>query len=593
MALLSGRDCFSLMPTGGGKSLIYQFPSLIHKDGVSLVISPLIALMKDQADSLKAKGIPAEVCNSSQDELTQMKALSAAVQGKIRLLFISPERAVSESFLRIFVKMKVNLLVVDEAHCVSQWGHDFRPEYRRLATLRESYPGDRFPICALTATATPKVRKEIVQSLGMDEPVIQVQSFYRKNLKFSVEYPERNSEKESLLEVYLSPWKEKNFPGRAIIYCSTRAQVDSVYQFLNQQKYPVGKYHAGRTDGIRERTQTAYAMGKVKILVATNAFGMGIDHPDVRLVLHYQVPASLESYYQEAGRAGRDGYPSQCVLFFMNADLGIQNFIISKESNRKLGDSLLKYIKEYGHSSLCRQEILCAYFGEKIQACGECDNCRGRSESQIRYLEREEKKSAKKEKLASAHISEEEKEVIVQAIRDLDGKYGKTSVAAMLKGSRSKDVLRKKLDREHSYGALSRIPESAILRFIEDGLENRTFSQKGDKYPKVYLTSAPPKPKKRIKAGLSAYGSEDGSDSGIKKRKTTVNTRIIRQLRNYRDSQARKLKWKKFMVLHNSVIKRIADELPRNHEELARIKGLGEAKVDRFGNDILKILNNY
>ncbi|WCL48817.1 RecQ family ATP-dependent DNA helicase [Leptospira sp. GIMC2001] len=580
-ALLEGKDVFTLLPTGAGKSLIYQFVSIMKEKGITVVISPLIALMKDQTDSLRAKGISAETCNSSQDELTQMKTLSLAVQGKIRLLFVSPERALSESFLRIFYKMDVNFLVVDEAHCVSQWGHDFRPEYRMLAKLRESHPKSNFPIAALTATATPKVGEDIVRSLGMKAALRIQQSFFRPNLRFRIEYPERASDKEEILLKYLEPWRSRNPKGRVIIYCATRAQVDDLYNNLNLRKFSVGKYHAGRTEGIRERTHNAYASGKVKILIATNAFGMGIDHPDVRMVLHYQVPASLESYYQEAGRAGRDGDRSECILFYHNADLAIQSFILSKEANRKKGDSLLGTIREFGKSEDCRQVFLCKYFGEDVKPCGICDNCEKNHLGRNAYLEREEKKETVRLKKRSHVFSEEEEKIVLDTVRTLDGKYGKTSVAAMLKGSRSKDVLRKKLERYPQYGTLSHIPESSIVRLLEDGLEKKLFAQKGDKYPKIYLASSPPT--KRIKSQPSESVN----------RSVTTNTLILRQLKSFRDAQARKLRWKKFMVLQNPVLKRIAEDMPKDLDELASIKGMGDAKIDKFGEQILQILSKF
>ncbi|MCC5816363.1 MAG: ATP-dependent DNA helicase RecQ [Leptospira sp.] len=584
-SLLDGKDTFALLPTGAGKSLIYQFVATFVESGITIVISPLIALMKDQAESLKALGTPAESCNSSQDELSQMKALSLAVQGKIRVLFISPERALSASFLRIFEKMDVNYLVVDEAHCVSQWGHDFRPEYRQLALLRDNHSKKQFPICALTATATLKVREDIIKSLGMKNHETHIGSFYRPNLKFRVEFPEKATHKESLLLDYLKPWKEKlsqTQSGRAIIYCATRAQVDEVYNLLNSHKFQVGKYHAGITDGIRERTQNAYAQGKVRILVATNAFGMGIDHPDVRLVLHYQAPASLESYYQEAGRAGRDGKDSQCVLFFHNADLAIQSFILSKEKNTKSGSSLLGMIREYGRTEECRQVFLTKYFGETIQNCGSCDNCQATHKGRDAFNQKETTKKIKKEALSTYEFSDEETDILMNTVMALNGKFGKTSLAAMLRGSKSKDVLRKKLDREKYYGSLNHIPEQALVRFFENGLEKKIFTTKGDKYPKILIPNVPVR-KKAI-----------DPNAPVKVKKTpTTNTLILRKLQNYRDTQARKLKWKKYMVMQNNVLKKIAEDMPSSEEELYRVKGMGQSKVEKFGADILAILENF
>ncbi len=582
-SVLEGKDTFTILPTGAGKSLIYQMATVLLENGLTIVISPLIALMKDQSDSLKSRGILSEVCNSTQDELTQMKVLSLAVQGKIKILFISPERATSDSFQRIFQKMNPCLLVIDEAHCVSQWGHDFRPSYRLLAKLRESHSKKKFPILALTATATSKVIDDTIRNLGMVNALTVRSSFFRENLKFSVEYPERGSDKKNLLLKFLEPWKNKTEKGRCIIYCATRAQVDEVYEYLKSEGFVAGKYHAGRTDGIREKIQNAYSVGKVRILIATNAFGMGIDHPDVRLVLHYQAPASMEAYYQEAGRAGRDGLLSKCVLFFHNADLSVQQFILSKETNRKSGESLLGYMREYGKSTDCRQITICSYFGEKVKICGICDNCQSHHITRDSYINKEILKKEEKEIKANYNFSEEDEFVIVETIRELDGKFGKTSVASLLKGSKSKAVYRKKLDRWPQYGKLPHIPEAAVLRYLEIGLEKRLFSQKGDKYPKIFLTSQPPK-----KAIRSSESSTVKSKPNL-----TTNSKIFLKLKNYRDAQARKNRWKKFMILQNPVLKRIAEEMPKSKSELMSIRGMGETKVEKYGDDILKILNMF
>jgi ATP-dependent DNA helicase RecQ len=582
-SVLLGKDTFTILPTGAGKSLIYQMASVLLQNGLTIVISPLIALMKDQSDSLRSRGILSEVCNSTQDELTQMKILSLAVQGKIKILFISPERATSDSFQRIFQKMNPCLLVIDEAHCVSQWGHDFRPSYRLLAKIRESHSNKKFPILALTATATAKVIDDTIRNLGMVDALIVHSSFFRKNLEFSVEFPERGSDKKNLLLKFLEPWKNKTEKGRCIIYCATRAQVDEVYEYLKSEGFVTGKYHAGRTDGIREKVQNAYAVGKVRILIATNAFGMGIDHPDVRLVLHYQAPASMEAYYQEAGRAGRDGLLSKCVLFFHNADLSVQQFILSKETNRKSGESLLGYMRAYGKSKECRQTSICSYFGEKIKICGICDNCQTHHISRDSYINKEIIKKEVKETKANYSFSDEEENAVIETIRELDGKFGKTSIASLLKGSKSKAVFRKKLDRLPQYGKLPHIPETAVLRFLDLGLERRIFSQKGDKYPKIFLTSQPPKKTPR------------NPESSVLKAKSnlTTNSKIFLKLKNYRDAQARKLRWKKFMIIQNPVLKRIAEEMPKSKSELMSIKGMGETKVEKYGDDILKILNMF
>jgi len=590
-SIVSGQDTLAILPTGAGKSLIYQFPASLENKKLTLVISPLIALMKDQAESLLAKGISAAFCNSTQDELEQMKIISQAVRGDLRVLLLSPERALSTGFLRVFVQMDLAYLVIDEAHCVSQWGHDFRPEYRQIHLLREKHPIGNFPILALTATATTKVRTDVQAALGMTKPKVVLSTFYRPNLKFSVEYPATERDKADRLLELLEPWKEnKKYPGRAIVYCATRKKTDEAYDLLKDFGFSVGKYHAGRTDGIRERTQNAYTGGKVPILVATNAFGMGMDQPDVRLVVHYQVPSSLEAYYQEAGRAGRDNLPAECVLFYKNADVATQAFMISKESNFKGGDTLLKYIKDYANKLVCRQVQLCEYFGEPLSPCGICDICKQSDSSldRTKYIKSEEIKLRKKEEKRTYDFDETEEEVILEILRGFPATFGKNLIAKTLAGKMTKDVLRYRLERNPYHGKLKHIAEEAIVAKLEDWTESKKILVSGNKYPKLYLPQTGPI--KRSSGRLSADGT---SVTPKIKKVPTENSLILRELMNYRDRKSRQLKWKKFMVFQNPVLKRIAERKPRTLVELESTKGVGPAKVERFGNEILEIIQKF
>ncbi len=373
-SILNKKDVLAVLPTGGGKSLCYQLPALVNNELV-VVISPLIALMKDQVMNLKKLGLPAGCLHSGQSDSDKLEIFRAVQKGGAYLLYMSPERAEKEGFKNWIQKQKIALFAIDEAHCVSQWGHDFREEYQMLSSLKNLRPD--VPILALTASATPLVLDDIAKSLKLKNPDINVHGFYRDNLYYQVETCAGEEEKLSFVHEAIG----KNPKGRIIIYCGTRKQSEKIAENIAKKFKDVGFYHAGLSPLARSEIQTQYATGDLRILVATNAFGMGIDQPDVRLVIHFQLPANIDSLYQEMGRAGRDQKPSTCLLLYTKADKGLQNyFIMNSDAPKKIKDSRwrnLEALVSYAEGGECRHAEILAYYkdAQRITKCGHCDSC--------------------------------------------------------------------------------------------------------------------------------------------------------------------------------------------------------------------------
>lgn len=575
--LLNGEDTIAVLPTGAGKSLLYQFPSALYESGCTIVISPLIALMQDQVERLSQIGIPSMYCNSTQDSLEQRTALSRAYTGRIRMIYVSPERALSESFLQIAKSTKINLVAVDEAHCVSQWGEDFRPDYRRLAKLRTILNGEP-PWLAVTATATGRVIEEITRHLKMKGAAILRDSFARPNLKLSVRHPAREPDRKSLLDElltkrgFLIPAGSKpGGNGRAIVYCATRKTVDSLYEHFSKEHGRLGRYHAGMGEASRKKNQNAFLTGRIDLLFATEAFGMGIDAPDVRLIVHFNLPGSVESYYQEAGRAGRDGNEAECILLYRSADVALRKMMVRKQKNREELLDLLKRAQHYALSDGCRQQHICSYFGDITQPCGICDICTGaKSDSdRARALHEYELKLAK-EPAACDPLSDADREILLSHIREIGGAAGRTAIV--------RELTSKRKNRSGFTGALKGVPAGSILRTIDACVKEGILKSVGKKYPKIahadIETKTAPRKSRRSGAG------------------TDPKRELIRLLTNYRDREARNRKWKKYMVLQNAVIREIADTQPITSAELRAIPGIGETKIARFGEDIIEIVRN-
>ncbi len=368
--VLAGKDCLVLMPTGGGKSLCFQLPALML-EGIVIVISPLISLMKDQVDALNKKGISAELINSTLSQVEIINVMKKVQLGEVKILYIAPERLPVPNFENFLRTLKISLIAIDEAHCISEWGHDFRPDYRNLKFLRNKFPG--VPIIALTATATSKVSEDIVKQLNLTEPQIFISSFNRPNLSYEI-LPKKDSL--GLILALLKNYKDKS----VIIYCFSRNDTEDLVRQLNYHGYKSAPYHAGLNNETRKDNQDKFIKNEIQIIVATIAFGMGIDKPDVRLVIHHSLPKSIEGYYQETGRAGRDGLPSRCILFFSYADKFKQDYFIKgiqNEAEQENAQENLNQVIKYGNLYTCRRKFLLRYFNEDYTKfnCGNCDKC--------------------------------------------------------------------------------------------------------------------------------------------------------------------------------------------------------------------------
>jgi len=584
-AALAQRDALVLLPTGSGKSLCYQVPAIAASRagrGTTLVVSPLIALMRDQVSALEARGVAAAALHSQGDPQEQRALVARFASGELALLYVSPERAAAPGFRRLLARGRVAHLAVDEAHCVSQWGHDFRPDYLRLHELREIVGA---PMVALTATATPAVLAEIEDRLALRAPVIVRAGFDRPNLAFAVQALRGHAERLAALRAQLEDagLLDRRGPGRALVYCSTRKVTERVAGELRSAGIGAGHYHAGRTSLARERTQRAFEAGRTRVLVATNAFGMGIDLPDIRLIVHFQTPGSVEAYYQEAGRAGRDGDPARCVLFFGAADLVTQRRLGAGSSAgsfvARRREQALAAIERYATESRCRRQALVAHFtrGEVPPSCGDCDVCRG--EAVIVASPAPSRRAG----AAAGTLSDEAVETIVRAVSHLTRPVGKGSLARALRGSRARALERGGLLAVPEHGLLAEYPAAAIAAAIEDLLVQGRLRRTGAKYPTVWLPGKPVRPQRPTAPSRRTELARSPRYGGP----------VARALDNYRRRTARALKWKTYMVFQRATMLAIDREQPDSPAALAKIPGLGPAKIERFGEDILDLVRRH
>ena len=568
--VLDKRDTLVLMPTGGGKSLCYQLPALRFK-GLTLVVSPLIALMKDQVDGLRANGVPAGLLNSTlaQEEATLVQ--DQARQGKIKILYVAPERLALPGFQRFLQSLDVSLIAIDEAHCISEWGHDFRPDYRNLKGLRKDFPG--VPVIALTATATKPVREDIVNQLGLAEPEIFISSFNRPNLTYTIQ--PKTEPLGSLLHLL-----EKHQGGSAIIYRFSRKLTEETALELTERGFSALPYHAGLERDLRRETQEKFIRDQVQIVVATIAFGMGIDKPDVRLVVHYDLPKTVEGYYQETGRAGRDGLPSDCVLFYSYGDRSKQEYFISQiedDEERDKARTKLDQILALCDLQTCRRAYLMEYLGESWPKtdCGGCDIC---------LLPREE-----------FDATEIAQKILSAAIRTGE-RFGVNYLVDVLRGAANKAVRIRGHHELPVFGISKGIDADELKEMVRSLVTNGLLAQRGSGYPTLmvsaqgrkFLNSREKLSLTRPKQAAPVLQATSGPD-----RETAYDTRLFDELAALRLEIATDREVPAYQIFGNKSLQQMAFHMPRNEAEFSRISGVGDAKLRDFSERFLKVINEY
>ena len=577
--LLAGKDSLVLMPTGGGKSICYQLPALLC-EGTAVVVSPLISLMKDQVESLCANGVAAGALNSSNDETENAALRRSCMEGKLKLLYISPEKLIAEANY-LLRDMHISLFAIDEAHCISQWGHDFRPEYAQMGFIREMFPN--IPVIALTATADKITREDIVRQLHLNQPKVFISSFDRPNLSLTVKRGYQQKEKSKAILDFIGRHRGES----GIIYCMSRSKTETVAQMLQKQGLRVAVYHAGLSSVRRDEAQDDFINDRVQIVCATIAFGMGIDKSNVRWVIHYNLPKSIESFYQEIGRAGRDGLPSDTLLFYSLADLILLTKFATESGQQGINLEKLQRMQQYAEADVCRRRILLSYFGETTtEDCGNCDVCKNPPQ---RF----------------------DGTVIVQkalsAIVRTEQQIGTSILVDILRGNNTPDVSEKGYQQLKTFGAGREVPardwQDYLLQMLQLGYFEIAYNE--NNHLKI-TSSGSDVLFGRAQARLAVIRREESAPAKGRKKKSTIPVRelplglpnteseeLFEALRALRKRLADQEALPAYIVLSDKVLHLLSTARPTTMEAFGNISGIGEYKKKKYGKDFVELIKKY
>lgn len=583
-AILTNRDVLAIMPTGAGKSICYQIPALILP-GITLVISPLISLMQDQVKALNDAGIHAAFINSSLTENQISKALYLAASGRYKIIYVAPERLENYEFLEFARNVEISMVTVDEAHCISQWGQDFRPSYLKIVEFIKNLP-KRPIVSAFTATATEEVKNDILCTLSLEDPEVVITGFDRKNLYYSVENIRRKDE-------FIMEYIEKHPTESGIIYCATRKNVDNLFELLFKRGVPVTRYHAGLTNETRKKNQDDFIYDRTPVIIATNAFGMGIDKSNVRYVIHYNMPQSMENYYQEAGRAGRDGENSQCILLFSLQDVMIDRMLLDNKDFSDVDEEdeylirqrdirRLQTMEGYCKTTGCLRNYILEYFGEKTS--GPCDNC---GNCHREYHEVDMTAEAK---------------WVVNCVAETRGRYGLTIVLGTLMGAKRARLRELRMDQYKSYGALSGHSEAELRTLISQMTEMGYLYQTQEKYSVLKLGNITPLKDANTRVIMRTYEEKEPDkkkkiQKTVRKRSTDALTSagydLFEILRKLRLEIAKEESMPPYIIFSDKTLIDMCVKKPSDEEEMLNVSGVGANKLKKYGQRFLQEIQKF